>query len=142
MIITRIFLPSEITEIQEYVKKKLNVPDLYRLYDLCEGKIYLENSIYRVLCIKTILSSIDNINSNNYKVGLLNSQQLYKVLNFEKLPSLFDLKKVDLIEPSIVYSHRDFKKRECSIIISDHMKQLLLNRLVLFYELSKKSDIC
>jgi len=73
---SREFKKTEFQPVYEFVVKKLNVPDLFKVRDRFEGNQFLINTMRKYMLFYTILNYINLDFRNKFKIGFINTINL------------------------------------------------------------------
>ena len=138
MILERNFLISELHGIEDFVFKKMKVPDLYRLRDRFEGNAFLENTKYKVITINTILNFIDPERIIYREIGFISSMDFYNVVEIKRIERFQEFELLSGDKENFVYTFVDFKLKVCNIKLSDETLGLILEHLIFYNEKRKK----
>lgn len=69
----KVFSLKELEEVQQFVVKKLNVADLYKVRDRCDGNQFLINTTKKVFFLQSLFSYLNIENYQKIKIGFLST---------------------------------------------------------------------
>ena len=93
----KIFSINEQNIIQDYVIKKLEVKDLFKLRDRFEGQQFLNNTLKKVYTTMCLMEYLDIPNYQNIKPGFLNTIDFkeFTSLNYSYVDNIEDAENMD-----------------------------------------------
>lgn len=126
----RVFASTEIEIIQNFVIKKLDVPDLFKVRDRFEGNQYLLNTLKKVFTFHTLFSYLGIENYDKIKLGFLNTFNIEEII--EKSISYIeienDIDSIDLREDTI-YVVVNINRKKCLIFAKELNKDILKQKI-------------
>lgn len=113
----KIFSINEQNIIQDYVIKKLEVKDLFKLRDRFEGQQFLNNTLKKVYTTMCLMEYLDIPNYQNIKPGFLNTIDFkeFTSLNYSYVDNIEDAENMIIFKQDEVYSYINFFYRKCSL---------------------------
>jgi len=114
-LVERIYSINQMESVQNFVIKKLNVPDLFKVRDRFEGNAFLLNTIKRIFTLYTLLDYLEVNNYENIKVGYLNTVDLKEFCGIEikYFENIEDAENKINVESGVVYSYINNYSRKC-----------------------------
>jgi hypothetical protein len=132
----RAFTASELEGIQNFVIKKLEVKDLFKLRDRFEGNQYLLNTIKRVFAFHTLFGHLEITNYEKIKLGFLNTFNFEEVIgkNIQYVEIENEINDLTL-QNDTIYIVSNINGKKCtiyadnfdSILIAEKIEKCLLN---------------
>lgn len=126
----RVFTSSEIEIIQNFVIKKLEVPNLFKVRDRFEGNQYLLNTLKKVFTFHTLFSHLGVENYEKIKLGFLNTFNVGEVIdmtiNYVEFEN--DIEQLELDAGSI-YVVVNINRKKCVIFAKELDTELLKNKI-------------
>jgi hypothetical protein len=122
----RIFKTQEIEAIQNFVIKKLEVPDLFKVRDRFEGNQYLLNTLKKTFAFHTLFGHLGIPNYERIKLGFLNTfnieEVIEKTIMYVEYENDLDNLNLDL---NTIYIFVNINRKKCEIFA----KELIVDEL-------------
>jgi hypothetical protein len=126
----RIFSIQEVETIQNFVIKKLDVPDLFKVRDRFEGNQYLLNTLKKVYTFHTLFRHLSINNYDKIKLGFLNTFNIEDAI--EKKIQYFeyenDINEIEL-NTNTIYVTINITRKKCVIYAKEFNIEELKNKL-------------
>ena len=127
----RIFTTTEIENIQNFVIKKLDVPDLFKVRDRFEGNQYLLNTLKKVFAFHTLFSHLGIENYDRIKLGFLNTFNIEEVIEKKILYVEYENEiENSSLEPDAIYFVVNINRKRCTIFARDINSEVLTSKVV------------
>jgi hypothetical protein len=114
-LIEKIYSINQMESVQNFVIKKLNVPDLFKVRDRYEGHAFLLNTIKRIFTLYALLDYLGIDNYEGIKVGYLNTVDLREFCGVEikYFENIEDADSKIIVESGVIYSYINNHYRKC-----------------------------
>ena len=128
------FLAKDVEEVQKFVLKKLNVPDLFKLRDRFEGNKYLVDTTKKVFLYQTFFQFLGIKRVEKIKFGFLNTFNFEKIMdhNIEYLEYESDVNSMEMI-PKTLYVFISVNSKRCTIYTENLNSLEVRNKLELSF---------
>lgn len=115
MIIEKNYSKSDLRVIEDFVLKKFNVPDVYKLKDRYEGELFLNNTIKKVLIFWTFLEQKEIEYYRKIKIGFLSTVDFSELakINLQYLENKKELLDIKEHETDRLYAFVDIENKRC-----------------------------
>ena len=115
MIIEKNYSKSDLRVIEDFVLKKFNVPDVYKLKDRYEGELFLNNTIKKVLIFWTFLEQKEIEYYRKIKIGFLSTVDFSELakINLQYLENKKELLDIKEHEADRLYAFVDIENKRC-----------------------------
>ena len=126
----RVFKSGEVEIIQNFVIKKLDVPDLFKVRDRFEGNQYLLNTIKKVFTFHTLFSHLGVENYEKIKLGFLNTFNIEEVIEKTICYVEFENEIADIdLQADSIYVVVNINRKKCEIFAKELDAELLKNKI-------------
>lgn len=121
MIIEKSYSKSDLRVIEDFVLKKFNVPDVYKLKDRYEGELFLNNTIKKVLIFWTFLEQKEIDYYRKIKIGFLSTVDFSELtkINLQYLENKKELLDIKEHEVDRLYAFVDIENKRCFLAGSE-----------------------
>jgi len=138
----KVFSLKELEDVHQFVFKKLNVDNLYKLRDRCDGNKFLINTTRKVFFLKSLFNYLDIENYQKIKIGFLNT---INTENFTSHKLIFldienDIIKLD-IEKNTIYCLVNLRIRNCILFSKDLEVEKIRDNIIKNLEKHKLNSI-
>ena len=120
----KIFSINEHHIIQDYVIKKLEVKDLFKLRDRFEGQQFLNNTVKKVYTIICLMEYLEIPNYQKIKPGFLNTIDFkdFTGIEYVYIDNIEDAEEMKIFKKNVLYSYINFFYRKCSLFGDEFQK--------------------